>query len=116
MKAARDLVRTMTVELNAIETLIDEAYARMGRLDATAVEGRRAANLPLFAGENGLAAMAQSKVDLLKARKSLHEAHYAFRDVREQMGAAPHAYGDFGDTPREVAPMGDARPSLQAVA
>lgn len=116
LKTRRDLTRTMTAELRAIEQLLDEAQVRQAQLIATAIEGRRAAKLPLFAGEEALALVADAQVDLLKTRKAIHAAHYAFRDVRDQMGVQPEAFGDYGDTPREYAPEGQAaRPALAIV-
>jgi len=108
LKTRRELTRTMTAELRAIEQLLDEAQVRQAQLIATAIEGRRAAKLPLFAGEEALALVADAQVDLLKTRKAIHAAHYAFRDVRDQMGVQPEAFGDYGDTPREYAPEGQA--------
>lgn len=116
LNARKELTRTVTAELRAIEQLLDEAQVRQAQLVATAVEGRRTAKLPLFAGEDALALVAAASVDLLSVRKSIHAAHYAFRDVRDQMGVDPQAFGDYGDTPREYVPEGQAaRPALAIV-
>lgn len=101
LNARKELTRIVTAELRAIEQLLDEAQVRQAQLVATAVEGRRTAKLPLFAGEDALALVAAASVDLLSVRKSIHAAHYAFRDVRDQMGIRAEDFGDHGDTPRE---------------
>lgn len=108
LKTRKDLVRNVTTELKAIEQLLDEAQVRAAQLVATAVEGRRAAHLPLFAGEDALALVADASVSLMATRKSIHAAHYAFRDVRDRMGIKAEDFGDYGDTPREYAPQGRA--------
>jgi hypothetical protein len=117
LKTRRDLTRAVTAELRAIEELLDQAQVRQAQLIAIATQGRRDAKLPLFAGEDALALVADAQVDLLKTRKAIHAAHYAFRDVREQMGIRAENFGDYGDTPREYMPEGQAsRPELAVVA
>ncbi len=117
LKTRKDLTRTVTEELRAIEQLLDEAQVRQAKLIAIAVEGRRAAKLPLFAGEEALALVATASVDLLATRKSIHAAHYAFRDVRDQMNIRAEDFGDHGDTPRDFTdPMGiEAQPVVALV-
>ncbi|WP_294292644.1 hypothetical protein [uncultured Sphingomonas sp.] len=122
LNTRKALTRAITKEMIEIEQLLDEAQARMGRMVATAVEGRRAAKLPLFAGEDALALIASAQVRLLETRKDTHAAHYAFRDVRDQMGIKMEEepqFGDYGDTPRKFA-MDDgtvsAAPALTVVA
>jgi len=104
LNTRKELTRAVTADLVAIEHLLDQAQVLQAKLVATAVEGRRAAKLPLFAGEDALALVADASVSLMAARKAIHAAHYAFRDVRDRMGIRIEAFGDHGDTPREYAP------------
>lgn len=109
LNTRKKLTRAVTADLIAIEELLDQAQVLQAKLVATAVEGRRAAKLPLFAGEDALALVADASVSLMATRKAIHAAHYAFRDVRDRMGIRAEDFGDHGDTPREFTdPMGAA--------
>lgn len=104
------VTRTVTTGLVALEKQIDDALVMHGRLQVALIEGRRSANLPLDAGQDGLDKVTEAAASLVAARKAMNEAHYAFRAVREQLRLPVHAYGDTGDSPERFATIGTAKP------
>lgn len=83
------------------EKLLDEAFVLLAQAQAAAVEGRRAARLPLHAGHDAIEQVVTAQQALMATRKAVHTAHYGFRDIADGMQVPARAYGDHGDTPRE---------------
>lgn len=98
----RAVTRTVTTGLVELEKQIDDALLMHARLQIALIEGRRSANLPLTAGQDGLDKVTEAAASLVAARRAMNEAHYAFRSVRDQLRLPVHAYGDMGDTPDQA--------------
>lgn len=86
------------------EKLLDEAFVLLAQANAAAIEGRRAARLPLHAGQDAIEQVVAAQATLMATRKAVHTAHYGFRDIADGMNVPARAYGDHGDTPREEVP------------
>ncbi|MEG3122672.1 hypothetical protein [Sphingomonas sp. GB1N7] len=112
-----ELTRKAAAELIAIEKNLDAALVGQAKLQAIAIEGRRNAKLPLHTGQAGLEQLASANINLIAARKAVHEAHLVFRQVQRDMGLGTVSFGDYGDTPDEFAPSGQvaAQPALAIV-
>lgn len=112
-----ELTRKAAAELIAIEKNLDAALIGQAKLQAIAIEGRRNAKLPLHTGQAGLEQLANANINLIAARKAVHEAHLVFRQVQRDMGLGTMSFGDYGDTPDEFAPSGQvaAQPALAIV-
>lgn len=100
------VARNVTIQLVDLEAQIDAILVKQAHLQVALVEGRRAANLPLDAGQVGMDRMIEAAASLVAARKAIHAAHYDFRAVRDQLRLPVHAYGDSGDTPDSFASTG----------
>lgn len=118
LKTRIAVARAVAVPLVELEKHLDAAIAGQAAVQVAAIEGRREAKLPLEAGQEAMALMAQATVSMLAAREAVHRAHRLFRQAQTNMGVGPISYGDFGDSPEETfAPMGVAeRPALAVVA
>ena len=118
LNARLDLTRAVGTELIEIEKLIDAALIKQAKLQAIAIEGRRAVKLPLHTGQKGLEQLAIANARLIAAREAVHEAHLDFRQVQRDMGLGAVSFGDYGDTPDDAPPKNsaDARPALASVA
>lgn len=86
-------------ELIPAERVVDEAIVHNARLAIAVVEGRRAANLPLTAGQEALGYVSQANLRLCEARGLLAEAHRAFRETQLEIGLTAFSYGDFQECP-----------------
>ncbi len=111
----RAVAQRVATQLIALEEKIDGALVDHAHLQCAAIEGRRDAKLPLHAGQEGLEKLAAAAHSLIAARKAVHDAHLAFREVQDGMRIGPIAFGDYGDTPREYAPEGAADQPVLAV-
>lgn len=100
--------RAVTTGLVGLEKQIDDAVVMQARLMIELIEGRRAAHLPLTAGQSGLDKVTEVAAHLVAARRLMNEAHYSFREVRDELRLPIHAYGDTGDTPDDGAHRGRA--------
>ncbi len=99
LKQRREVSRRITTALVETESHIDNALLTHAQLQIALIEGRRSANLPLDAGQIGIDKITEAVASLIAARKAMHEAHYAFRQVRDELRIPVISYGDFGDTP-----------------
>jgi hypothetical protein len=99
LQQRRDVSRNITHALVEAESHIDDAILTHAKLQIAVIEGRRSARLPLDAGQAGLDKITEAAAMLIAARKLMHEAHYAFRAARDQLGMPVTSYGDTGDTP-----------------
>lgn len=99
LKQRRDVSRNITLALVETESHIDNALLTHAKLQIALIEGRRSANLPLDAGQAGIDKITEAVASLVAARKAMHEAHYVFRAVRDELRIPITAYGDTGDTP-----------------
>lgn len=98
LKTRQDVARRIGRELIELEREVDGALVRQASLQVALIEGRRAAKLPLDAGQHGLVKIGEAVASLLAARAAIHDAHHDFRAVRDAMGVRAD-YGDYGDTP-----------------
>ena len=115
LKTRRAVAHRVADHLIALEQKIDGALIDTAHLQVAAIEGRREAKLPLHAGQDGLEQLTTATLSLIAARKAVHDAHLAFRDVQDNMRIGPIAFGDYGDTPREYVAEGATEQPLLAV-
>lgn len=101
-------------ELFPAERVVDEAIVHNARLAIAVVEGRRSANLPLTAGQEGLDLVAQANVRLCEVRTLLAEAHRAFRQTQAEVGLKAYSWGDNQECPPSGAEQ--QPPALSVVA
>lgn len=106
LNTKKTAVRDVTERLVRLEAVIDQAMVAQAELQASLIEARRMANLPLDAGLDGFEKVAGMAPLLATARSYVSRAHYDFRDVRDGMRLPIHAYGDYGDTPDSATPKG----------
>lgn len=117
LNTRREVCKSVASGLISLERSIDDAIVQQGIVQAAVVEGRRKAKLPLDAGQDGIALIADASVALVAARKAVHEAHIRLREVQDRMGVGVVAFGDYGDTPRVYTTAEDVAPaSLTLVA
>lgn len=81
-------------ELIPAEQDLDAAIVRSAKLAIAVVEGRRAAKLPLDAGQEGLDLVAGATARLVEARGLFIRAHQAFRATQSEIGLDAFSYGD----------------------
>jgi hypothetical protein len=86
-------------ELLPAERVVDEAIVHNSKLAIAVVEGRRSANLPLSAGQEGLDFVIQANVRLCEARGLLAAAHHAFRQTQAEVGLKAYSWGDIQECP-----------------
>lgn len=86
-------------ELLPAERVVDEAIVHNARLAIAVVEGRRSANFPLTAGQEGLDLVVQANVRLCEARGLLAAAHHAFRQTQSEVGLRAYSWGDIQECP-----------------
>lgn len=101
METKIGVAQAVGLPLMRAEKLLDEAFVLLAQAQAAAVEGRRAARLPLHAGHDAIEQVVTAQQTLMTVRKAVHTAHYGFRDIADGMAVPARAYGDHGDTPRE---------------
>ena len=101
METKIGVAQAVGLPLMKAEKLLDEAFVLLAQAQAAAVEGRRAARLPLHAGHDAIEQVVTAQATLMATRKAVHTAHYGFRDVADGMMVPARAYVDHGDTPRE---------------
>lgn len=106
------VAQAVGLPLMKAEALLDQAFVLLAQAQAAAVEGRRAARLPLHTGHDSIEQVVLAQQALMATRKAVHTAHYGFRDIADGMQVPARAYGDHGDTPREETP-GFVRPGAQ---
>lgn len=94
------VAKSVAEPLIELEQQVDTSLGTLTTVLNAVIAGREKARLPLHAGQEGIERIAAAASSLIAARKAIHEAHYAFRDVQEQMGLGAVAYGDHGDTPK----------------
>jgi hypothetical protein len=78
---------------------IDDAILHASQLAVAVIEGRRAANLPLDVGQQGLQLMSQAAVQLVEARADIIAAHVAFRESQHEIGLRAVSFGDIYESP-----------------
>lgn len=101
-------------ELFPAEKNVDEAIVRHAKLAIAVVEGRRAANLPLTAGQEALGFVAQANVRLCEVRELLAQAHRAFRDTQLEIGLQAFSYGDEQPCPPSTGELRVVTPAIRA--
>lgn len=111
-----EVVKSIGTPLIALEQHLDAALITGGAVLAAAITGREKARLPLDAGQDAIERLMNAQQQLVAARKLVHEAHYALREVQDQMRVPPQMFGDHGDTPEKFATTGAAGPQLTVVA
>lgn len=109
------VVKSIGTPLVALEQQLDAALLTSGTVLAAAITGREKARLPLDAGQDAIERLVLAQQQLVAARKAVHEAHYAFREVQDQMRVPPQMFGDHGDTPERFATTGAMTPQLSVV-
>lgn len=95
--------KAVAQELIPAERVVDEAIVHNSRLAIAVVEGRRLANLPLTAGQEGLDFVVQANVRLCEARGLLAAAHHAFRQTQAEVGLKALSWGDIQECPPSTA-------------
>ena len=106
--------RAVADELFPAERHVDEAIVHHAKLAIAVVEGRRAAKLPLTAGQEALGYVAQANVRLCEARELLTQAHRAFRDTQIEIGLQAFGYGDEQPCPPSSAELKVVGPVVRA--
>lgn len=91
--------KAVVAELLPAEKGVDEAIVHNSKLAIAVVEGRRSANLPLNAGQEGLDLVVQANVRLCEARGLLAAAHHAFRQTQAEVGLKAYSWGDIQECP-----------------
>lgn len=109
METRIGVAQAVGLPLIEAEALLDQAFVLLARAQAAAVEGRRAARLPLHTGHDALDQVVTAQQALMMTRKAVHTAHYGFREIADGMNVPARAYGDHGDTPREADPVAPMR-------
>lgn len=109
METRIGVAQAVGLPLIEAEALLDQAFVLLARAQAAAVEGRRAARLPLHTGHDALDQVLTAQQALMMTRKAVHTAHYGFREIADRMNVPARAYGDHGDTPREADPVAPMR-------
>lgn len=110
------VAKSVAAPLIQLEHQIDASIVTLTTVLNAAIAGRETARLPLDAGQKGLEHITAALSPLIAARAAIHQAHYVFRSVQEQMGLGTIAYGDHGDTPQDFAQTrGDMVPALAIV-
>ena len=107
--------KAVAQELLPAERVVDEAIVHNSKLAIAVVEGRRSANLPLTAGQEGLDLVVQANVRLCEARGLLAAAHHAFRQTQLEVGLRAFSWGDIQECPPSSA-QEQAPPPLSIVA
>jgi hypothetical protein len=111
-----EVAKSVATPLIKLERQLDATIATLTDLLTAAIAGREKARLPLDAGQDGLDRITAALAPLMLARKEVHQAHYSFRGVQDQMGLGVISYGDHGDTPQDFAQTrGEAAPALAIV-
>ena len=93
------IAQSIANELLPAEQDVDQAIVRNARLTIAVVEGRKAARLPLDAGQEGLNLVAHANARLVEARGYLASAHVAFRKTQSEVGLDCFNYGDVEECP-----------------
>lgn len=110
------VAKSVAAPLIELEHQIDATIVTLSQVLTAAIAGREKARLPLDAGQEGIERITAALAPLIAARKEIHQAHYVFRNVQEQMGLGAIAYGDHGDTPQDFAQTrGETSPALVIV-
>lgn len=102
-KVRVELAQSVGLPLIEMEQHLDNALTAGATLQAAAIGGRRAAHLPLEAGQDALDLIASAQAGMLAARRQVHEAHRLLRQYQDQLQLGPVSYGDYGDSPEESA-------------
>lgn len=106
--------RAVANELFPAEKVVDQAIVHNARMAIAVVEGRRAAKLPLTAGQEALGYVAEANVRLCEARGLLAEAHRAFRETQLEVGLKAFSYGDEQECPPSTAEVRVVAPAANA--
>jgi hypothetical protein len=106
------IAQTIARELIPAEKEVESAILRNARLTIAVVEGRKAAKMPLEAGQDGLQLIAQASASLVEARGLILSAHKAFRQTQSDAGLDCFSYGDVAECP----PPAKASARLKSVA
>ena len=94
-----EIAQSIAKELIPAEGEIDNVILRNARLTIAVVEGRRAAKMPLLAGQEGLALVTRANASLVEARGLIAAAHVAFRQTQSEAGLDAFCYGDVAECP-----------------
>ncbi len=101
-----EIAQSIARELIPAEREIESAILRNARLTIAVVEGRKAARMPLDAGQDGLRLVAQATASLVEARGLIVGAHKAFRKTQSEAGLDCFSYGDIAECPEPIKPSG----------
>lgn len=94
-----EIARAIAAELLPAEQDVDAAILHNARLTILAIEGRKAARVPLSTGQQGLDLVTRANARLVEARGLLAEAHAAFRQTQSEVGLGAFSYGDVAECP-----------------
>ena len=106
--------QAVAAELFPAEIDLDNAIVHVSRLAIAVVEGRRAAKLPITAGQLGLSYVAQAGMSLVQARDAIGAAHAAFHDTQIEIGLRTVGVGDLWECPENTTPTGHFRDAANA--
>lgn len=106
--------RAVADQLLPAEKNVDDAIVHHAKLTIAVVEGRRAAKLPLAAGQEALGYVAQANARLCEVRELLANAHRAFRDTQNEIGLQAFSYGDESVCPPSSGELRVVEPAVRA--
>ena len=92
--------KLMAEKIAACENAIDDALISAAELTSATPAARRQANLSPVVCQEALALTGEALTALHQARAKMVSAHFAFAEIRDQIGLGAYATGDLWKLPK----------------